>query len=312
MSGPGTASQVPPADRRRLLESGAGSSPEAFGAVEWGLLAGIATIWGSSFLLMDIGLESLRPGVIVMARVLLGAAALSLFPRARQPVARDDIPRIAVLGLVWIGIPLTIFPIAQQWISSAAAGMLNGAVPLTSTLWATALLRTMPRRRQVAGLVIGFSGVVAISWPRLQDADATALGTALVLFAVLLYGLATNLAVPLQQRYGALPVLLRAQLFGLIVIVPFGLWSLPGSTFEVAPVLAMLPLGLLGTAVAFVLMATLVGRAGAPRGSVAIYFVPVVAIVLGVIFRGDVVEAAGLVGTALVIAGAWLTSRRES
>lgn len=188
--------------------------------------------------------------------------------------------------------------------------MLNGAVPLTSALWAAILLGSLPGRRQLSGLVVGFLGIIAISWPGLQQADATALGTALVLCAVFLYGLATNLAVPLQQRYGALPVLLRAQLAGLVIIVPFGLWSLPGSTAEVAPLLAMIPLGLLGTAVAFVMMTTLVGRVGAPRGAVAIYFVPVVAIVLGVVFRGDDPAPITFLGTALVILGAWLTSRR--
>lgn len=298
--------------RRRILEAGAGTSQEAFGGPEWLLLMGIAAIWGSSFLLMDIGLESLRPGVIVMIRVLLGASALSLFPKARAKVAPEDRGRIALLGVVWIGLPLAMFPLAQQWISSSVAGMLNGAVPLTSALWAAILLRSVPGRRQLAGLVVGFAGIVSISWPGLQNADATALGTALVLFAVLLYGLATNLAVPLQQRYGALPVLLRAQLAGLVIIVPYGLWSLPGSRFEAGPLLAMLPLGLLGTAVAFVLMTTLVGRVGAPRGAVAIYFVPVVAIALGVLFRGDQPAAIAFVGTALVILGAWLTSRRES
>ncbi|MFT5222370.1 MAG: drug/metabolite transporter (DMT)-like permease, partial [Glaciecola sp.] len=262
------AQPAPLAPRRRVLETGAGTSQDAFDGQEWLLLSGVAMIWGSSFLLMDIGLDSLRPGVIVMLRVLLGALTLSLVPAARAPVAREDRSRIALLGVVWIGIPLAMFPLAQQWISSSVAGMLNGAVPLTSALWAAILLRSVPGRRQMAGLFVGFTGIVAISWPGLQDADATALGTALVLFAVFLYGLATNLAVPLQQRYGALPVLLRAQLAGLVIIVPYGVLSLPGSRAEVGPLLAMVPLGLLGTAVAFVLMTTLVGRVGAPRGAV--------------------------------------------
>jgi drug/metabolite transporter (DMT)-like permease len=77
-------------------------------------------------------------------------------------------------------------------------------------------------------------------------------------------------------------------------------------------VLAMLPLGVLGTGLAYVAMTVLVGRAGAARGSVSIYFVPVVAILLGVLFRDERVAAIALVGTSLVLVGAWLTSRRES
>jgi drug/metabolite transporter (DMT)-like permease len=129
---------------------------------------------------------------------------------------------------------------------------------------------------------------------------------------VVLYGLAVNLAVPLQQRYGALPVLLRAQLAALALLLPFGLWSLPGSHPQWGAALALLPLGILGTGLAFVLMSTLVGRVGGPRGAVATYFIPVVAIALGVIFLDERVAPVALLGTALVLGGAWLTSRREA
>ena len=74
----------------------------------------------------------------------------------------------------------------------------------------------------------------------------------------------------------------------------------------------MVPLGVLGTGLAFVLMATLVGRVGGPRGSISIYFVPVVAIILGVAARGDNIEPAAIAGTALILLGAWIASRRET
>jgi drug/metabolite transporter (DMT)-like permease len=299
------------ARRRKLLESAAGSHLDAFGAVEWGLLAAIAMIWGSSFLFIDIGLESLRPGVITMVRVLLGTAALALAPRARSAVARDDLPRIAFLGVIWIGIPLSLFPIAQQWIDSSVAGMLNGAMPIMTAIWSSLLLRRLPGRIQLVGILVGFAGVLAISFPEMQGSRATALGVALVLLAVTLYGLSANVAVPLQQRYGSLPVLLRAQLAAMVIVVPFGLVSLTGSHWEWDAVAAMVPLGVLGTGLAFVLMATLVGRVGGPRGSVAIYFVPVVAIMLGLVFRGEHIEPIAVLGTGLVLVGAWLTSRRE-
>jgi len=298
--------------RRPLLETGSGSRTEAFGVREWGLLASIALIWGSSFLFIDVGLESLRPGVIAAARVALGVAALSLVPAARRPIGREDRVRVAFLGVIWAGLPLILFPVAQQWIDSSVAGMLNGAVPLAGAAWAVLLLRRPLPRVQAVGLLVGFAGVLAISWPELQGSRATMLGTSLVVLAVLCYGLAVNLAVPLQQRHGALPVLLRAQLAALVLLLPFGLWGLRGSDFAWGPVLAMLPLGILGTGLAFVLMTNLVGRVGGPRGAVATYFIPVVAIVLGVVVLGERVAPAAIAGTALVVAGAWLTSRREA
>jgi drug/metabolite transporter (DMT)-like permease len=298
--------------RRPLLEAGSGSRTEAFGAQDWLLLSSIAVIWGSSFLFIDIGLEAFRPGVIAFARVALGAAALALFPAARRPVDRQDLPRVALLGVVWMAVPLLLFPVAQQWIDSSVAGMLNGAVPLFGAAWAVLLLRRPLARAQTLGLLVGFAGVIAIWWPEMEGSRATTLGAGLVVLAVLCYGLALNLAVPLQQRYGSLPVLLRAQLVALLLLAPFGLWSLPGSHLRWGPALAMLPLGILGTGLAFVLMTTLVGRVGGPRGAVATYFIPVVAIALGVVFLGERVAPAALLGTALVLAGAWLTSRREA
>lgn len=297
--------------RRGLFHSSSGSIADAFGAVEWSLLTAIALIWGSSFLLIDIGLDAFRPGVVAMVRVLLGTAALAVVGRARKPVAREDMPRIAMLGIVWIGVPMILFPLAQQWVASSVAGMINGAVPLMAAGWSVILLRHLPGRPQMIGLALGFLGIAAISWPEVQGSEASALGVALLLLAVLLYGLAVNIAVPLQQQYGSLPVLLRAQLVALVIVVPYGLWSLPDSHWAWGSALAMLPLGILGTGVAFVLMTTLVGRVGGPRGSVSIYFIPVVAIVLGVVFLDETVAPSALAGTALVLLGAWLTSRSD-
>jgi drug/metabolite transporter (DMT)-like permease len=296
---------------RRLLETGRGSRPGSFGPAEWALLVSVALIWGSSFLFIDIGLETLEPGVIAVARVALGVAALALVPAARRPIGRDDRLRVAFLGIIWSGLPLILFPVAQQWIDSSVAGMLNGAVPLAGAAWAVVLLRRPLPRVHALGLLVGFLGVLAISWPQLAGSRATMLGASLVVLAVLCYGLAVNLAVPLQQRHGALPVLLRAQLAALVVLLPFGLWGLRGSSFAWPPVLAMLPLGILGTGLAFVLMTTLVGRVGGPRGAVATYFIPVVAIVLGVLVLDEQVAPSAVAGTALVVTGAWLTSRPE-
>lgn len=297
--------------RARFLQSAAGTRLDAFGPAEWGLLAAIALVWGSSFVLIDLALGSFGPGVIATGRVLLGALTLALVPAARRPVATEDLGRVAFLGLIWMGIPLSLFPIAQQSIDSSVAGMLNGAMPLAAAAWSALLLRRMPRRLQLIGLVVGFAGVVAISWPQVQGSEASFQGTLLVLLAITMYGLAANIAVPLQQKYGALPVLLRAQLAALIVVIPFGLSDLSGSTWSWAAAAAMVPLGALGTGLAFVLMATLVGRVGGPRGSVAIYFVPLVAMGLGVLLLQETIATPALFGIALVLGGAWMTSRRE-
>jgi drug/metabolite transporter (DMT)-like permease len=297
--------------RRPLIETAQGTRREAFGPQEWGLLVAIAAMWGSSFLFIEIGLEHFGPGVVAFGRVAVGALTLSLLRGSHRPVERSDLPRVVLLGAVWMTAPLLLFPIGQQWIDSSLAGMLNGAVPIFAAVTAAILLRRLPASRQLIGIAVGFLGVVGVLWPATRDADATALGASLVLLAVLCYGVAVNVAVPLQQRYGALPVLLRAQLVALVLLAPAALISLPSSEFAWSSALAVTALGFFGTGWAFVAMTTLVGRVGATRGSVAIYFLPVVAITLGVIFRDETIAAISLVGAGLVLAGAYLTSRRE-
>lgn len=294
-----------------VITTAPGTRAEAFGPVEWGLLASIGLMWGSSFVFIAEGLEAFRPGLVAFLRIALGTATVALARRARWPVAREDWGRIAVLGLVWMAAPLLLFPIAQQWIDSSLAGMLNGAMPLFAALTAAILLRRAPRRVQIVGLLLGFTGVAAITWPAIEGASVTALGAFLVILATVLYGIAANMAVPLQQKYGALPVVLRAQLVALLAVLPFGLAALPSSSFKWSSALAMIPLGAGGTGLAFLAMATLVGRAGATRGAVAIYFIPVVATILGVVVRNESVELLQLGGLALVLASAWLASRRD-
>jgi len=100
-------------------------------------------------------------------------------------------------------------------------------------------------------------------------------------------------------------------LVALCLVGPVGVAALPGSEWAAGSAAAMLPLGLLGTGWAYVAFATLAGRTGATRGAVAIYFTPVVAIVLGVVVRDEHVASVSLVGAGLVMLGAWLTSRGE-
>src|SRR5688500_2109499 len=103
---------------------------------------------------------------------------------------------------------------------------------LTTAAVATVVLRKLPGRVQLAGLLVGFIGVLCITWPSIRHADASALGVGLCAIAVTLYGIGANVAVPLQQRYGALPVLLRALLVALAVVLPPGLAALPGSEWS--------------------------------------------------------------------------------
>ncbi len=287
-----------------------GAEGQAFAPKDWGLVATVALLWGASFLFIEIGLDHLSPPVVAFLRVFFGAATLALLPGARRAIPRSEWPRVALLGLIWIAIPFVLFAVAQQWIESSLAAMINAGAPLFTALVAALAVRRLPGRVQAVGLVLGFLGVVAITSPSLGEGESSGLGVGLVLLATFLYGCAFNLLGPLQRRNGALPVILRAQLVALALLAPAAAVGAPESEFAWSSLAAMIALGALGTGVAFVAFTTLVGRVGATRGSVTIYFIPVVAIILGALLLDESIEPAAVLGTALVLSGAFLTSRQ--
>jgi drug/metabolite transporter (DMT)-like permease len=297
----------------RLLTTSHGTNREAFSAGDWARFIAVSGIWGASFLFIAIGLDAFHPGLVTWLRVGFGAAFMATLAKARNTrISRQDLPRIGLLGLIWVAIPLTLFPIAQQWIDSAVAGMLNGAMPMFTAIVASLLLRQLPGRLQMVGLVVGLAGILAIALPSAETGNTAALGVALVLVATVCYGVATNIVVPLQQKYGSIPVMARVLWVALLLVTPYGIYGLTESGFAWQSLAATMAVGVLGTGVAFILMGSLVGSVGPTRSSFITYLMPVVALVLGVVFRDEIVAPLAVVGSLLVIVGALLASRREA
>jgi drug/metabolite transporter (DMT)-like permease len=283
----------------------------AFSGSDWAIFSAIGVIWGASFLFIAIGLESLEPGLITWLRVGLGAITLALLPGSRVRLLPEDRSRMLALSIVWTGVPFTLFPLAEQHINSAVAGLLNGAVPMFTALFAVLFFSRRTNGPQLLGLAVGFVGVVLISLPSLSESSSQALGVGLVLLATFCYGLATNLAAPLQARYGARAVMARMLALATIWTLPFGVYSIPDSRVELVPLVAVAVLGVIGTGLAYLLMGTLVGRVGPTRASFITYLIPSVSLFLGVVFKDDHVAALAIAGVILVIGGAVLASRQE-
>lgn len=311
MSGTITRLMTAQPQKTRILTTSEGVNREAFAGLDWVLFVAVSVIWGSSFLLMDIGLEVFEPGLITWLRVGLGAGVLWLVPSARAPIDRVDRLRIVALSVIWVAIPFSLFPIAQQHVNSAITGMLNGAMPIFAVAIAIGLLRRWPRGLIIAGIVIGFLGLVAISAPSIGEGSSEAIGVGLIVLATACYGLAANIAAPVQQRYGSMPLMARMLGLAAIWTAPLGLIGAADSSFGWSPFIAIAIAGVVGTGLAFVVMGSLVGRVGATRASFIAYVIPVVAVILGVAFRDDEVTSLALVGIALVISGALLASRRD-
>jgi drug/metabolite transporter (DMT)-like permease len=277
--------------------------------VTWIFVVVPGVIWGASFLFIAEGLQAVAPMGVTFFRITVGFLTLSVVPAARRPIARDDRWKTAALGILWLAFPLSMFPFAEQHVSSALAGMLSAATPILTAIVACTLSRSIPPRRTVAGLAVGLFGAALIAWPNLsfdRTNDAQAIGVALIVSALVSYAFAYTLARPLQQRNGALPVIWRAQAVALLLTAPFGLSPVVRGQWTAVSLGSLLALGALGTGVAYVMLAVAAGRLDATRASANNYIIPAVSLVLGVAIRHEQVSAVSIAGAAVCLSGAWL------
>jgi len=275
----------------------------------WLLLIVPGLIWGASFLFIAEGLRAVAPNGITFLRIAIGFTTLALFPAARKSVPREAWSQIAWLGVLWFAFPLSMFPFAEQRLSSALTGMLNGANPLFATLVACIIARRAPSKGVAWSLAIGFGGAVLMAIPALNEGRSSTDGILMIIAALTSYGVALSIARSLQQKHGAMPVIWRAQAVGLILTAPLGIPALTQAHWTPGPLLSVIALGVFGTAIANVLMASAAGRFGAAKASGTTFLIPAVALALGVIVRHEHVVPISVLGGAVCITGAWLMKR---
>lgn len=286
-----------------------GTNTGRFDGRDWTLLLATAGIWGSSFLWIAIGLDAFHPGVIAFGRMAIGAATVAWFPSARRRVPRSAWGPLVVVALAGNMGPAVFFPLAQQRVASSVAGMLNSVGPILVLSISIAMLRKVPPARQVVGLVVGMAGAVIVALPRIAGADAEAVGVLLVFAAVGCYSLSNNLLPRLAQTVGAPATMAWAMAISSVLLAPWGVWAMGRSEFAWPSAIALMTLGVFGTGLARTSFTVLNGRVGAPRSALVGYLVPIVAVVLGIVVRGESVGPTELAGTALILTGAALISR---
>jgi drug/metabolite transporter (DMT)-like permease len=279
--------------------------------------AATALIWGTSFLFIKVAVGQLSPGYLALGRVGLGAVTLlAVLAVVRQALPRD--PRLwghlAVLAVFANTVPFTLFGYAEQRVSSVLAGIWNAAAALT-TLAVTliALPNERPTRQRVAGLVIGFVGVLVVLgvWRGVGGASLT--GQLMLFGAVACYGVGFNYARWITSRWDESGVALSAgQLLlatvQLAVLAPLLSGAPPRLTgLSGAVIASMAALGVLGTGLAFALNYHVIRVAGVTTASMVTYVAPVVAAVAGVVVLGERISWNEPVGGLVVLAGVALS-----
>ncbi|MFI5225889.1 MAG: DMT family transporter, partial [Candidatus Limnocylindrales bacterium] len=282
------------------------------------LFFALGFFWGSSYLFIKIGVETVTPFTLIAGRLLVGSLLLVVALRlSRATLPRD--PRmyghLFVMALINIVIPFSLITWGETTLDSGLAAILTSTVPLFTIILAALFLVDEPMRvNRVVGLAIGFIGVVAITAPSL---DPSARGDlpgelALILAAV---------------SYAAGNVYARRNVRGLKPIIPpffqvffaFLVTGILAVVFEnplaidyqPSSVVSILWLGLLGSGLAYLVFFRLLAAWGSTRSSLVAYLLPVVGIVLGAAVLGETVAPEVVVGTALVVGGIAVTNNRR-
>jgi len=278
----------------------------------WLVFLTLGFLWGSSYLWIKIGLEGgLPPLTLIAGRLSLGA----LFLVTVVALARQELPRsrrmyghLLVMAIVNIVLPFILITVGEQSIDSALASILNATVPLTVIVLAPMFLPderiTLPR---IAGLAVGFAGVILLVAPdlvNLSDSDLT--GELMMLGSSIAYGVGNVYA--RRNVHGLRPMIpaLFQVSFAAAIVVPLALVvDHPFSDVHPTPgaFLAVAWLGILGSGFAYLCYFTLLQRWGATRTSMVAYLLPVVGIVLGALVLGEPITLNRIGGTLLVIAG---------
>jgi drug/metabolite transporter (DMT)-like permease len=271
------------------------------------MTAAVAAMWGSSFLWIAIAIDHVDASVVPLGRCVFGAIVLAAMPAARRRIERRDWPRFALLGLMWMAIP-----IAEQTVSSSITGMINGGLPVVSAVVTALWLRRRPSLFRMVAVVVGFAGIAVISVSSVDEGtSADVKGLALLAIAVLCYALAANVARPMYPKYGSLAPMLWMTIIASVMSLPYATVGLARHGFDLAALGALFMLGAMGTGVAFAIYGVLLSRAGTVRGMIGIFFTPIVGTVLGVTVRGDRLHPLSLVGMGTVLVGAVMVSRPE-
>nr|WP_239770205.1 DMT family transporter [Streptomyces sp. CL12-4] len=289
--------------------------------LDWRLRFGVlALIWGFSFLFMKVGTESFAPFQVTLGRLVFGTAVLAVV----MAVKRERLPRgartwahLAVAGFLLNALPFSLFAYSELTIPSSLAGICNATSPLWGmALSLVALSEDRPTRLRVAGLGIGFLGVLTVLgvWQGFHGLDVT--GTALALLASLSYPVGwiyvrRTLAGSSHSHLSLTGAQLLLATLQLTVVTPL-FTSVPAHfpVLPVLPVLAVAALGALGTGLAFLIQYDLVAEVGPTTAQMVTYFTPVIATAAGVALLGESLSWSTPVGAVVVLAGAALTQAR--
>ncbi|WP_396332128.1 DMT family transporter [Burkholderia anthina] len=274
-------------------------------------LVTLAAIWGASFLFMRMGAPSFGAVPLIALRVAI--AAVLLLPVLRSADARREFRAHAaplfVVGIANSALPFCLLTYAALFVSAGTDSILNATTPLWTALVAYVWLRVPLTKPQAIGLAVGFAGVVVLAGSAIgAGTPGAAIAIAAAMLATLSYGFAAHYSKRKLANVRPFVSAFGSQLFAAIVLVPLAVPMWPQAPVPTSAWIAVVLLGAICTAVAYLLYFGLIRNAGAQYAASVTFLIPIFGVVWGAIFLHETISVQTIVGCAIILLGTALAT----
>jgi drug/metabolite transporter (DMT)-like permease len=276
----------------------------------WWAFGFMSVVWGGSYLLIKIALNGgLTAADIAWLRVAIAALLLGALSWREIRTLRARWPWILAFAVAEISIPFPLIAAGEVHVASSLAAIIIASVPLIVTVLSLRFDPSeRPTRLRAAGLAIGFTGVIALVGIDVSGSAAALLGALAIFVGAVGYAIGPMIVKLRMSGLESRAVMGASLLVATVILAPFAALDLPIRTPTVGAFAAVAGLGVLCTAIAFVVYTMLIREAGTSRATVITYINPLVAVILGVTLLGERPGPGAVAGLLLILAGSWLST----
>lgn len=287
-------------------------------ALPYAILALLALSWGSSFILMKIGLNLFTPTQVAAFRMTIAGLVFSpwLITYSRK-IKRNDLPWMLAVGVIGNGIPAFLFTNAQLFLNSSLTGALNALTPLFTLLIGILFLGTRSGALQIAGVLLGLLGalVLILSKEGGQQGNEQISYAALVVLATVCYGTSVNIIKIRLSHYKPIMTAAFPLAFAALLSFPLLQFSLLNNPpvqqwWSTTSFMAVLVLAIIGTSVSLIFFNRLIQLTDAVFASSVTYLIPVVAMLWGWV-DGEIIGPYQIFGMLIILLGIYLANRKS-
>ena len=271
----------------------------------------LGAIWGASFLFMRVAAPEFGAIPLIAARVGIAAAFLSIVLARRGGLDHlyKNAAQLTFLGAINSAIPFSLFAYAVLYVTAGFASVLNATAPLFGALVAFIWLRDRPSPTRIAGLLIGFAGVLVLVWGRVAVGRDGGMSAILAgLSAAVLYGIAANYTKKRMSHIDPLVIATGSLMAATVLLFPLAVMYWPDRSPRTVSWVSTVMLAVICTGVAYILYFRLLSRVGAAKTLAVTYLIPAFGVLWGHLLLDEPVTASMIAGCAIILVGTTLAT----